>query len=255
MSKTKAAKPDSRRAQLRAAQIAEAKRARNQRIAIIAVSAVVALILVAGGILLVSRMNAGRTETYPPNATAQRTGIVVNPGKGQQGAPVVELYADYQCPACASFEKAFGAQLTQLAGSGDIQLQYHLMTFLDTNLRNDASYRAANAAACADLVGHYAAYHDTVFANQPTAEGTGYTDAQLTGDFAQQAGITGAQLDEFKQCYSQKKYSAFVKGVDNSAGAAGVTATPTIKVNGKVLDTKNLTNDPNSLRTEIMKLK
>ncbi|OYN94391.1 DsbA family protein [Enemella evansiae] len=255
MSKAKAAKPDSRRAQLRAAQIAEAKRAKNKRIAIIAVSAIVALIVVVTLVLVVQRYNAAKTETYPPNATAQRNGIVANPGKGQQGAPVVELYADYQCPACKSFEDAFGTQLNQLAQSGDIQLQYHLMTFLDTNLRNDASYRAANAAACADLTGRYAQYHDTIYKNQPAQEGTGYSDAQLTGAFAEQAGITGPALDTFKQCYSEKKYSAFVKSVDNAAGEAGVTATPTIKVNGKVLDTKKLTNDPNSLRTEIMKLK
>ena len=252
---TKPARPDSRRAQLRAAQIAEAKRARNRRIAIIAVSAIVVLVLAIALVLVIQRYNAAKTDTYPPHANAERDAIRVNPDKVKQGAPLVELYADYQCPACANFERAFSTQLDQLSDSGDISLEYHVMTFLDTNLRNDSSARAANAAACADLVGHYAAYHDTIFKNQSSEEGTGYTDAQLTETFPQQAGINGPQLDTFKQCYSQKKYNGFVKAVDKAAGEAGITSTPTIKVNGKNLDTKNLTSDPNSLRTEIMKLK
>ncbi|NNG20382.1 thioredoxin domain-containing protein [Naumannella sp. ID2617S] len=255
MSKAKPARPDSRRAQLRAAQIAEAKRARNKRIAIIAVSAAVAAILITAVVLVAIRFKPDPNKTYPPNANAQRSAIRVHPDKAKQGAPVVTLYADYQCPACASFEKAYGQQLEGLASSGDIQLEYHLMTFLDTNLRNDASNRAANAAACADLAGHYAEYHNTVFANQPADEGRGYSDAQLTTDFPQKAGLSGAALDTFKKCYSDKQYNAFVKGADNSAGEAGVTSTPTLRVNGKTLDTKNLTQDPNSLRTEIMKLK
>jgi protein-disulfide isomerase len=166
----------------------------------------------------------------------------------------VALFADYQCPACASFEQAFGPQLEKLAKDGDIQLEYRTMTFLDTNLRNDSSTRAANAAACADLVGHYADYHNAVFANQPTGEGSGYTDEQLTGAFTQQAGITGAELEEFRSCYTNKRFSGFVTRVDQEAGRAGITGTPSMTVNGNTLDFNNLTQDPNSLRDEIAKV-
>lgn len=255
MSKQKPAKSDSRRAQLRAAQIAQAKKQKNQRLAIIAVSAIVAIALVVGIVLVVNRFNDAKAASAPPNANGQQSGIRVHPREAKQGAPVVSLFLDYQCPACAQFEKTFGQQLSDLAKNGDIQLEYRTMTFLDTNLRNDSSTRAANAAACADAAGHYPEYHLAVFAGQPTGEGTGYTDDQLTKDFAAQAGIEGETLNTFQSCYANKRYSGFVESVDQEAGRSGVTGTPTMQVNGKTLDMNKLSDQPNSLHDEIMKLK
>lgn len=253
MSKHKPAKTDSRRAQMRAAQIQQAKKQKNQRVAIIAVAAVVTIALVIGVFLLVNRFNDAKAASAPPSANAQQSGMKVWPGNAKQGAPVVALFLDYQCPACANFERNFGAQLEGLAKSGDIQLEYRTMTFLDTNLRNDSSTRAANAAVCADIAGHYPEYHNAVFAHQPSQEGSGYTDDNLTKDFTAQAGITGDALDQFNSCYANKRYSSFVNNVDNEAGRSGVTGTPSLQVNGKTLD-MNLLTTPDSLRTEIMKL-
>jgi protein-disulfide isomerase len=255
MNKHRPAPVDTRRAQLRAAQIVQAKRQKNQRIAIVAVSAVVAIALLFVLVLVANRFNAAKVEAAPPNASAELTGILAHPGSAQPDAPVVSLFVDYQCPACANFERAYGSQLDQLAEEGAIQLEYRTMTFLDTNLGNDASTRAANAAACADLTGRYSEYHNTIFANQPSGEGTGYTDEQLTGDFAAQAGITGTQSEEFTTCYDERRFSGFVNSVDREAGRAGITGTPSLQVDGTALDLGTLTNDPNSLRDAIMNLK
>lgn len=254
MSKHKPAKTDSRRAQLRAAQIAQAKKQKSQRIAIITVSALVTVVLVIGIVVAVRQFSQAKAEAAPPNANAQQSGIRVYPKEAQQGAPVVSLFLDYQCPACANFEQTYGAKLAELAKNGDIQLEYRTMTFLDTNLRNDSSVRAANAAACADVAGHYSDYHLAVFAAQP-AEGVGYTDDQLTQQFTATAGITGPDLETFDSCYANKRYSDFVDQVDREAGRAGVSGTPTLQVNGKALDLSTLTGDPNALHDEIMKLK
>lgn len=255
MSKHKPSRDDSRRAQLRAAQLREAKQKQARRIAMGVVGAVLAIALIVVIFLFYNKTRQVDLANTPPNSNGQRDGILVNPGKGKPGAPVVALYADYQCPACSSFEKAYGPVLEEMANAGDIQLEYHIMTFLDANLRNDASERAANASMCADLVGHYGAYHNAVFTNQPADEGQGYTDDQLTKQFTAQAGISGDALNSFNQCYTEKRYSNFVKQLDNKAAQAGITGTPSIKVNGKDLSLKDLTNDPQSLRTEIMKLK
>ncbi len=253
MSKHKPAKTDSRRAQMRAAQIAQAKKQKNQRIAIIAVAAVVTIALVVGVFLLVNRFNDSQAASAPPSANANQSGMKVWSGNAKPNAPVVALFLDYQCPACANFERNFGSSLEGLAKSGDIQLEYRTMTFLDTNLRNDSSTRAANAAVCADVAGHYAEYHNAVFAHQPSQEGNGYTNDNLTKDFTAQAGITGEALDQFNSCYANKRFSSFVNKVDDEAGRSGVTGTPSIQVNGKTLDMNKLTT-PDSLRTEIMAL-
>ena len=75
-------------------------------------------------------------------------GSCVNPG-APANVPTLDLYEDFQCPICAEFEQRFGADITSLAEKGQVKLVYHTLSFLDDNLRNDSSNRAANAAACA----------------------------------------------------------------------------------------------------------
>ena len=158
----------------------------------------------------------------------------------QTGAPVVELFFDYQCPICKQFETQFGTTLDDMATKGEIQLIYRTMTFLDNKLRNDSSLKAGIAAACADNAGAYSAYHNAIFAGQPTNEGTGYTTQQLRVDFAGTAGITGDKLTGFQQCYDSRTTQSFVEGTNEKAAADGVNSTPTIMVNGTKLDNNTI---------------
>ncbi|MDO5501229.1 MAG: thioredoxin domain-containing protein [Propionibacteriaceae bacterium] len=254
MSKPTPAKSDSRRAQLRAAQIEQAKRAKNKRIAILAVVGVVVIALVAAGALLFNRFSNERearlSDSTPPNATAERNGIVAHPGRAAEGAPLVEVFSDYQCPACAQFEAAYGGTLDEMAEAGEIQLVMRTMTFLDRQPNGDST-RAANAAACADLTGHYAAYNKAVFDHQIAGAPGGLSDEVLTQTLTNQAGITGAGLDQFNTCFANTQFDDFVDNANNQAGRDGVTGTPTIRVNGTELDRNQLTPDPNSVRTMV----
>ncbi|QLQ16207.1 MAG: thioredoxin domain-containing protein [Micropruina sp.] len=146
--------------------------------------------------------------------------------KAKPGAPTLQIYLDYQCPWCKTLEDTHGKTIEELAAAGDINLVYSTKTFLDPGLRNDASYRSAVAAACADVAGVYAAYHDEVFANQPTTEGEGYSTDQLRTTFAQAAGINGDKLTAFQQCYDARTFGNFVKGVEEASAKAGVNTTP-----------------------------
>lgn len=230
----------SRREALRRQQEAQARAKRMQRIII--VGAIVLAVVVVGvfGTIFFSQLNRNTatpaTGGTPVNATADRSGIVVNPGKAAAGAPKVEVFVDYQCPVCKQMDSLFGATLRDMAGKGEIELVYRTMTFLDSNLRNDSSTRSGIAAACADNAGRYSAYHDAIFAGQPATEGTGYTTQQLRVDFAATAGITGEALTGFQSCYDSRATSAFVTSTNELAQADGVNSTPTIKVNGTTLD-------------------
>ena len=166
--------------------------------------------------------------------------IVVNPGTFKDGVPKVEVFLDYQCPVCKQFETQFGTTLDDMATKGEIQLIYRTMTFLDNKLRNDSSLKAGIAAACADNAGAYSAYHNAIFAGQPTNEGTGYTTQQLRVDFAGTAGITGDKLTGFQQCYDSRTTQSFVEGTNEKAAADGVNSTPTIMVNGTKLDNNTI---------------
>jgi protein-disulfide isomerase len=171
-------------------------------------------------------------------------GILVNPAAAKTNVPTVDVYADFQCPICGRFEKEFGPALTAMAKAGEMKYVVHMMSFLDTNLGNDSSLRSTNAAACAADAGKFPEYHSAVFAVQPAKEGDGYTDAQLT-EIAKNVGITGPALTTWQQCTSSGQHNQYVADVADTSGKAGVTGTPTVKINGKDI-TKTLTT-PESL--------
>ena len=229
----------SRRAALRAQQEAQAAAQKRRRIiaVIVGVVVVAAIILaVVLGINHKSDSSASSTQITPPSAT--KTGVyTLNPDKVKKGTPTVTVYQDYQCPKCKAVEDALGKQLNELSTKGEIRLQYHTMTFLDQRIEGENSQRAAIAAAAADVVGKYEAYHDVVYSHQPKEEGAGYTDEQLRKEFASEAGITGKDLTTFQRVYDNKQTEQFVKNGNDQGlqelqkfGSAG---TPTFLVDGK----------------------
>lgn len=159
-------------------------------------------------------------------------GIVANAATAKSNAPTLDLYEDFQCPACAQLEQRIGAEKAAMAEAGDIKLVVHTLSFLDDNLKNDSSKRSANAAACAADAGKFLEYRSAVYAAQPAQEGVGYTDAQLT-QFAGASGITGPALTTWQQCTSSGQHAQYVADVQEASGRAGVNSTPTIKLNGQ----------------------
>jgi protein-disulfide isomerase len=215
--------------------------------AVVAVLVVVAVVVAvalgargSGSATPAASSSGASASALPVGATGPGGGIVVNPGKAKQGAPTLDLYEDFQCPICGQLEKLFGAQIRSLAAAGDITLVTHTMSFLDDTLKNDSSLRAASAATCAADAGRFGPYHDAVYAGQPAKEGQGYTDAQLEG-FARTAGITGSALSTWQQCVKSGQHTAYVKAVQTQSEKDGVFGTPTLKLNGKVLDLQKLT--------------
>jgi protein-disulfide isomerase len=197
----------------------------------------VAILGVVGAILI---GNSNDAEGGPSAGSALPAGVVGGQGGGIQvssptvkgNAPTLQIYADFQCDQCGQFEKVFGASLTSMAQSGDVKLVFHTLSFVDANLKNDSSTRSANAAACASDAGKFPEYHAAVFAGQPTEEGAGYTDAQLT-EFAGTAGITGEGLTTWQECTSSSHYATYVAAVQTTSEKAGVFDTPTVMLNGK----------------------
>ena len=206
---------------------------------LVVVGVVVAILLGSGGSATPGGSTAPASSALPAGATGPGGGIVVNPGKARAGAPTLDLYEDFQCPICGQLEKLFGAQIRAMAAAGDVKLVTHTMSFLDDNLKNDSSLRAASAAACAADAGRFGPYHDAVYAGQPAKEGQGYTDAQLQ-TFATQAGITGSALTTWQQCVKSGQHTAYAQAVQTQSEKDGVFGTPTLKLNGTALDLQKL---------------
>lgn len=211
------------------------------------IGAVVAAVVIVGvvvAIVIGTRSQSGggsSTASAAPVGVVGGTGggILVNPAAAKSNVPTLDVYADFQCPNCARFEEQFGPAITAMAKAGEVKYVVHMMSFLDTNLGNDSSKRATNAAACGADAGKFPEYHSAVFAAQPAKEGDGYTDAQLT-EFATAVGITGPALTTWQQCTSSGHHDRYVADVATTSGKAGVTGTPTVRLNGKDMN-KTLT--------------
>jgi protein-disulfide isomerase len=235
---------------------AEAAEKRRQRTINIAIAA--AVLVVVGGII-------GGALIFS-NQTKQESGAVVDPtapvpaggfASGAQlaygipygsdpDATTLEVWEDFQCPACGSFEAVAGPNLRQLADDGQIQLVTRVTTFLDRSLATDHSRRAAAAYGCAVDADQGEVYKSTIFANQPEREGDGWTDEQLIS-FAEQAGITGDDLTAFDQCLTDRVYLPWTANSTEEFYNNGIGGTPTVLIDGEQVETADVV-DPAKLQ-------
>lgn len=236
--KSSAPASSARQAKIQAAQKQQGGGA--NKIVVATVVVVVAIIAVVAGVIWVEQSKQdealGGGNALPPGVTELGAGFPaftdVTPA---EGAPTLEIYEDFQCPACASFEAALGSTIEDLATSGKVRLVYHVKNFLDDNLRNDSSTRAGNAAFCAADAGKFQEFHNQLFANQPATEGDGFSDATLTG-IATSVGISGDAMSTWETCVKAGRYNDYIDSVERASFEDGVRGTPTVRINGEDIE-------------------
>ncbi|TQM46118.1 DsbA family protein [Pseudonocardia cypriaca] len=185
--------------------------------------AVVVLVLFAGAVGFgVYRAGAGTGE-LPAGATA--AGVTV----GNPDAPAtIDLYLDFQCPACAQYEQQAGATIDQLVTSGQAKIVYHPVAYLNRFSSTQYSSRSSAAAGCAADAGVLPRFAQLLYSNQPPEGGDGLPDDQLVA-LGTQAGAGPG----FATCVQDGRYSGWSRSVTDAASQAGVTGTPTVLVNGR----------------------
>ena len=198
---------------------------RNQKIMIIVGVAVIA-IAVALLLILPTLKPVGTIAEHP---LMDRPQVKFN-GMGDPNAPVKIIeYSDFQCPYCAKFVTQTEQQLIDAyIATGKVYFEYHSFgEFIGVE-----SGRAAEASYCAGDQEKFWEMHDIIFANQ-TGENVGaYTDARLTA-FAAKIGLDAAK---FNECFTTGKYKDQIKQDGIDATQAGIKATPSFTINGKVVE-------------------
>jgi protein-disulfide isomerase len=212
---------------------AEAARKRATRLRIVAAAAVVLVVVAVVVGLAVGKDKVNNNAALPKGVAAAGGGVVTG-----SGPVTLDLYEDFQCPSCDQLEKANGPTIQKLAADGKAKVVYHPLSFLDQNLNNDSSLRAANAAACAADQGVYPQYHQVVYDNQPAKEGAGYTTAQLIS-FGTKAGVK--DMTTFTSCVQKGTYNGWVGQVARDGRDKNINQTPSVLLNGKPLDLATIT--------------
>lgn len=244
--------------QLAAQARAETEAAERRRERMIRTVGAIVVLLVVGG-LLAAGFFAGRSKDQaaagptpdanaPAPASAQADTLGIPSGTGWTAGnadklPTLEIWEDFQCPACAQVEAIAGASILALANEGKVKLLWRPTTFLDANLpqSNNSSARATAAFGCAVDAGKGDAYHSGIFAMQPSEEGAGWTDQQLL-DLGSQVGIEGEALDTFNKCVADGTYLSWAANSTLKFQEAGVSGTPTGYLNGEELSSSDLAN-------------
>lgn len=191
------------------------KERKLQTILGIAVTAIVALVLIGIGVatyLSHQRSQHSEENSYtslqqisqrPSNANP-RGGILLSVyGHTPKGIPTIEIYVDPLCPACGQVDRVLNPTMEKLFSAGQINIELHPIAFLD-NASSDAYSTRASAALA------YVASHDPkhlilfmgkLYEQDFQPSETSYTS---TGDsrIAAQAMNAGVNSDTARKCIS-----------------------------------------------------
>jgi len=202
-----------------------ADRRRNMAIQIGLTAIVVIFAVVLVGYIVLS--NDKKPASGETKAVRVESSKIIKKDGSDDPKVVLSMYEDFLCPHCGLFEQQFGPTVRKLIDTGAIAADYYMVSILDRQ-GNGYSSRAANAAYCVadESTDAFQRFHDALFQQQPQ-EGAGvYPDNARLIELARQAGAAGGIPD----CINKGRYTEMTQGL---AAAAGIQATPTIKINGE----------------------
>lgn len=228
------AKREARRARTERARAAaeERRKAEQRRQRLIVGGVVVAVIAIVGAVYVGITQTGGadpETTAPPANITAEQ-GLLV----GEQDAPgSVVIYEDFLCPACGALESSVNEQLTSGVEAGNVSVEYRPVSILGRI--SDYSMRSANAfAVVLDTAGPEVAkeFHDILYAEQPSESGPQPDDEWLI----ERAVEAGATESEVAAGIEDLAFEGWVENATDDFSKAGHTGTPTVLVDGEVVE-------------------
>jgi protein-disulfide isomerase len=154
----------------------------------------------------------------PPRVQVDADGF---PAKGPADAPVTIVeFSDFQCPFCARVVPTL-EQVKEKYGD-KVRLVYrHFPLGMHPN-----APKAAEAAMCAEEQGKFWEMHDLMFEEQQQL---------AVADLKAKAERLELDTDQFNQCLDSGKYKAEVQADMQAGQRAGVTGTPAMFINGRLV--------------------
>lgn len=190
---------------------------------IIGVIALAVIAVAAWAILGPERSRSAQSQLIEPAE------ISLDKSIGPEDAPVVVVeYSDFQCPYCQQFAAGSGRQIKQnYVDKGQVRFVYRHMAFIGTE-----SLWAAEASECANEQGRFWDYHDKLFEEQ-AGENVGAFSRENLKRFAAELEL---DTQQFTQCLDSDKYEDKVQQEVAEAKRLGVRSTPTLFVNGRLIE-------------------
>jgi len=153
--------------------------------------------------------------------------LLTKPGSSDPMATLT-VYEDFLCPFCGQYEQVYGPAIATLIDSGQLAVDYTMVSVLGRHSTASYSVRSGAMAYCvadADKAA-FQRFHAALFADQPDETASTFpSDDQLLA----QARKAGAD-DSVADCVHSGKY---LDMVNKAVTTAKITGTPTLELNGK----------------------
>ncbi|OKK20135.1 hypothetical protein AMK09_16160 [Streptomyces sp. CB02488] len=215
-------------------QLKARERRRRTLIVSTAVVGVLALAAVVGVIAANSGGKGSKDKAsgpaVAPSGATGKDSLAIQVG-ADEAPSTLTIWEDFRCPVCAQFENAFRDTIHQLEQSKQLKVEYHLATLIDGNLGGSGSLKAANAAACAQDVGKFSAYHDILYRNQPQESDDAFGDNSKLIDLSKK--VDGLDTPAFRSCVDDGRHDSWVQKSDKAFRDGGFQGTPTALLNGQ----------------------
>ncbi|UCD98718.1 MAG: DsbA family protein [Chloroflexota bacterium] len=201
---------------------------KRKRIFII-LAAVAAALIIAALLIYPSFRPVGEIITITPIERPMADGRAL----GDPNAPVkIEIYEDFQCPACKNFSEQIEPQIVDTyVATGEVYYVFRHFPFLDDQAVRKESDQTANASMCAADENRFWDFHDILFANWNGENQGAFSDNRLVA-FAESIGLN---MESFNQCFDANTHKDVIDADLQSGKDLGVTGTPSVFVNGKLL--------------------
>jgi protein-disulfide isomerase len=184
----------------------------------------VSLVVVIGAVFTVVSNKSASNVALPPGASKEDGyGIVFNP----DAKSTVNIWEDFQCPSCKRFEDANAAKIFSLIDSGKTKVVFHTLSFL-----GNESVIAGMGGGCAADQGRFLDYKNFMYTNQQE-EFSGTWTKPYVISMASQIGLDETK---FAACLNTDKYRKWLTNVSAAGNAADINGTPTVVINGKVME-------------------
>ncbi|MFE1414092.1 thioredoxin domain-containing protein [Streptomyces sp. NPDC085524] len=215
----------------------ERQKTRDKRRRTLIVAAAVVGVLGLATVVGVIAANTGKGDkaakagpVVAPSGATGKDALAIQTGKDGAKHTLI-VWEDFRCPACKAFEDNYRDTIHELQAKGLLNVEYHLVTLIDGNMRGTGSLNAANAAACAQDVGKFTAYHDVLFQNQPQEVDDAYAKNAKLLELAGK--VDGLDTPEFRACVENGTHNSWVAKSHEAFRAGKFRGTPTVLLDGK----------------------
>ncbi|WP_424214206.1 DsbA family protein [Streptomyces sp. BI20] len=234
------------RERLRIEREAQAKKAKVRRQLVVGGIVLGALVLAGGvGYAVVQATKpsaweaAESAELVKPANSSGENGTTVVIGKAE-AKKTLELYEDSRCPACAQFEQAVGKQVEKDVADGRYKIRYVGATFLDKALGGEGSKNALSALGAALNVSPdaFIAYKEALYSkdNHPDERTDTFAKDDALLKIADQVPALKGNA-KFADAVKKGTFDRWALEMSKSFDKAGIEGTPTLKMDGKKIET------------------